>query len=370
MRTILRSTIALSLFAATAVHAQPGEMNPPAGQARPLAGSPGSPGSAPSGDKKGSPKDKQKAQVLRLLDQARALSRWMPNETSYLTVLDRVVDAVFEAKEADLAPLVDFEPYLSHLTETLARMDARVSSLQTNVEICDPSRATDRFLLFLDTLDAGGQGQVHAKMCERIASAPSGSSAPTGPSGPSAEGSLSQVCVATDLGLLAARSMQDLIVLCDPSLARADSDGARQFDKLSAELAGVQAGVQESVRSAKSELTQAMVVVADHVSEVSSAYTQRLEELTVHLEIERALQQGTAYASFYLPEANGGRLELVRTIVGDAIQSVLASGEAANGADVKLAAGDVELKRGHFKQAFRFYGEAYRAAVGITPKPH
>ena len=120
--------------------------------------------------------------------------------------------------------------------------------------------------------------------------------------------------------------------------------------------------------STKLELTQAMSVVAGHVAETSSAYTKQLEDLTVRLEIERALQQGSPYGWLYLPAANGGRLEDVRVIVSDTIQSVLHSGESANQASAKLAAGDEQLKAGHFKQAFRLYSEAYKAAVSLPPK--
>jgi hypothetical protein len=60
------------------------------------------------------------------------------------------------------------------------------------------------------------------------------------------------------------------------------------------------------VRSAKVELTSAMAVIAEHVADVSSVQTKDLQDLTVRLEIERALQQGLPYGSIYLPEANGG----------------------------------------------------------------
>lgn len=301
---------------------------------------------------------KQKERVLLLLDRTRALARWMPNEMSFLTVLDRVQERLVAAKEIELAPLLEFDPYLSGLTATLARMDARVSALQTPVEICDPSRKKDLFLLFLDSLDADGQGKIQGKICEKFASLDD------------TEGSLSQVCVATSLGLLAARSMHDLIVVCEPSLAGASPDaGGQRFERLSVELAGVQAGVEESVRSTKRELTQALGVVAGHVADVSSVNVKQLEDLTVRLEIERALQQGLPYGSLYLPEANGGRLELVRAIVGETVQNVLDSGESANQASAKLAAGDAQLKERHFKQAFRLFSEAYRAAVALPPKP-
>ena len=340
-----RSILALSVvLAARAIHAQSGELSPPIGIAS-------------SAEGKADAEEKQKVKVLLLLGHTRALARWTPNEASFLAVVDRVQERLVAAKEIELAPLREFDPYLSSLTATLARMEARVTELQTAVEICDPSRRSDLFLLFLDALDADGQGQVQARICEKIAS------------GEEPEGSLSQACIATSLGLLGARSVRDFIVVCEPSLARPSSDaGGARFERLSLELAGVQAGVQESVRSAKVELTQAMSVIAGHVAEASSTSTKQLEDLTVRLEIERALQQGSPYGSLYLPEANGGRLEVVRAIVNETIQRVLDSGESANQASAKLAAGDEQFKERHFKQAFRLYSEAYKAAVALPPK--
>ena len=353
MRTTFRSILALTtVLSAGALQAQTEEAKPPSGDA------PQWTNLAPSDAGKKADAKKQKAQLLALLDHSRALARWMPNEGSFLTVLDRVQERLVATKENDLAPLQAFDPYLSNLTETLARMEGRVSTLQAPAEICDPSRRRELFLLYLDVLEVDGQGQVQAKICEKIASEEE------------ADGSLSQACMATSLGLLAARSMQDLIVVCDPSLTRANPDaGAARFEKLSVELAGVQAGVQASVRSVKSEMTQAMTVVAGQMIDMSSLQTKQLGDLTVRLEIEKALQQGSPYGSLYLPQANGGRLETVRAIVGETIQNVLHSGESANQASEKLAAGDDQVKAGHFKQAFRLYSEAYKAAVALPSKP-
>lgn len=39
------------------------------------------------------------------------------------------------------------------------------------------------------------------------------------------------------------------------------------------------------------------------------------------------------------------------------------------GASTKLAAGDDQFKDRHYKQAFRLYSEAYKAAVALPPKP-
>lgn len=348
MRTTIPSIVALTaLFAAPAIHAQTDSLNP--GTETPVQ-SAVAPRPAPGNDS-----EKQKPRILRLLEVTGNLARWTPNEASFLSSLGGVQERVSAAKEIELEPMSEFMPYLSGLTASLARMEARVSSLQSAAELCDPARKRELFLLFLDALDVGGQLPVHARICEKVASARD------------TEGASSQVCIAASLAFFAAQSMHDQIVLCEPSLARGPSDvNAGHIERLSAELANVQAGVQNSVRSAKRELTDALSIVAVHVADVSSGQTKQLEDLTVRLEIERALQQGSLYGSLYLPKANGGRLEVVRSIVGETIQNVLDSGETANGAGDKLAAGDVQLKGGHFKEAFRLYSAAYKAAVGLA----
>ena len=342
MRSKIRPVLALTvLFAVRAIHAQADELNP-------------APGNAPRGIES----EKQKDGILRLLEVTRALARWTPSEASFMTVLDDAQVRVAAAKESELAPMAEFTPYLSHLTAVLSRMEARVSSLQSASELCDLSRRRELFLLFLDTLDVDGQLPVQARVCEKLASEQD------------TEGGLSRVCIGTGLAFFAASSIHDLAIVCEPLLARAPSDtSAGQIDRLSAELARVQAGVQDSVRSAKLELTNAMTFVAQNVAEFSSVQTKQLEDLTVRLEIERALQQGLPNGSIYLPEANGGRLEVVRAVVGETIQNVLRSGESANQASEKLAAGDEQVKSGHFKQAFRLYSEAYKAAMALPPKP-
>jgi hypothetical protein len=342
MRSNISSILALTaLFAARAIHAQTDDLKPAPGIP------PRQSGVTSSEAGQVVANEKQRGPILSFLDATRALARWTPSETSFLSVLDGVQERVVAAKESELAPMGEFMPYLSHLTVALARMEARVSSLQSAAELCDPSHRRE--------LD--GQRDVQARICEKFASEQE------------PEGGLSRVCIGTGLAFFAAQSMHDLIVVCDPSLARAPADtSAAQIDRLSAELANVQTGVQNSVRSAKLELTGAMAIVAEQVTGVSSLQTKELEDLTVRLEIERALQQGSPYGSIYLPEANGGRLGAVRSIVSETIQNVLKSGETANGASDKLTAGDVQLQGGHFKEAFRLYCAAYKAAVGPAPK--
>jgi hypothetical protein len=334
-------TLALTvLFAARAIYADADDVKPAAGDAPPQ--------SVES--------EKPKDQILRLFDVTRALARWTPNEASFLSVLDGVQDRVVGAKASDLAPMGEFTPYLSHLTVALSRMEARLSPLHSAAEVCDPSRKRELFLLFLDALDAEGQLPVQGRVCEKFASEQE------------PDGDLSRVCVGSSLAFFAARSVKDLTVLCEPSLARGINTSAGQIDRLSAELASVKASVEGSVHSSKVELTKAMTFATGYMTEFSSSQTQKLQDFTVRLEIERALQQGLPYGSLYLPEANGGRLEAVRSVVSETIKNVVSSGEPANGASEKLAAGDIERTAGHFKEAYRLYCAAYKAAVTPAQK--
>jgi len=345
MRSMIRSILALTtLLASVAVHAQTGVNVPPVATAQPI-------GAA------------EKEKLLRLVDNVQSFAPWVPTEPSFAAVLTRVREQVAVTEELLLSPLREFEPHFSHLGETLARMRARMEPVHAASELCDPARSGELFLLLLDTLDAEGQRGVTTKICKKLASLEA------------APETLSQVCLASNLALLAARSIHDLVIQCDPTLDPASVDGsAERFDQLRSDVAGMKAGVQESVRAARRDLTQAMTVVAGHVSEVSSINTMSLQdsiraghEDTLRLEIEKALESGKPYGMLYLPQAHGGQLEIVRNIVIETIQNVVASGETPNGANAKLAAGDGQFTKGHYKRAFQLYSEAYVAAVGVGP---
>ena len=154
MRPMLYSIFALTaLVAALNIYAQTGEVEPAPGTAIPSRG--------PAAGEI----DEGKKTLLRLLDHAQSLAKWMPNESPFLTSLNRVQGQVSAAEASELAPLSKFEPHLSHMEATLSRIEARVSSMRTAADICDPARKTDLFLLFLDTLDMDGQREVNARIC-------------------------------------------------------------------------------------------------------------------------------------------------------------------------------------------------------------
>jgi hypothetical protein len=88
-----------------------------------------------------------------------------------------------------------------------------------------------------------------------------------------------------------------------------------------------------------------------------------LQALTLRLQIEANLGQQTPVGLFELPQAQGGQLELVRSIVSDIIQKMLAAGQDVRNAQMKLAQGNADFAAGDFKKAYGDYAQAYSAAV-------
>ena len=167
--------------------------------------------------------------------------------------------------------------------------------------------------------------------------------------------------------------MHEVVVQCDPTIDRASAGGSdERFDQLRSDLAGVKTGVQESVRAARRDPTQAMTVVAGNVSEVSMANTTSLQDTIREgqdddrrIEIEKALDAGKPYGALYLPDvrrsARGSCGGSINTI-----HNVVASGESPRTRERGSSPPETSSsRRGTAKKAFQLYGEAYRAAVAI-----
>jgi hypothetical protein len=84
--------------------------------------------------------------------------------------------------------------------------------------------------------------------------------------------------------------------------------------------------------------------------------------LMVRIQIERELgSQSAPPAVFYLPEAYGGMLEKVRTIVSEAIDQARLAGFEVDAAVRRLTAGDEAFASGDYKRAYQRYSSAYRS---------
>jgi hypothetical protein len=87
------------------------------------------------------------------------------------------------------------------------------------------------------------------------------------------------------------------------------------------------------------------------------------QALDLRLKIEHALAAGLTIGLFEVPTAQGGDLDLVRSIVVDTINKVLASGGTVGTASKSLTTGDNARAAGQFKSAYSNYESAYQAAV-------
>lgn len=85
--------------------------------------------------------------------------------------------------------------------------------------------------------------------------------------------------------------------------------------------------------------------------------------LRMHIEDDLADPGNHPLALFEVPEANGGHLNLVRSIVADTIAKMQATGQGVGNAQAFLAAGDAAKAAGAYKGAYANYGKAYRAAA-------
>ena len=112
-------------------------------------------------------------------------------------------------------------------------------------------------------------------------------------------------------------------------------------------------GITSSLTSAHQKIDQLTITVGDQ------------GELALRMQIEADLSDPGNHpvALFALPAANGGYLNITRAIVVDTIANTQASGQGVGGAAAALAAGDAQVAAGNFKEAYRSYGMAYRAAA-------
>ena len=83
----------------------------------------------------------------------------------------------------------------------------------------------------------------------------------------------------------------------------------------------------------------------------------------LQIEIEKSLLLHDRISHFYLPAAFGGRLELVREIVVEAIVQNQAAGIDVGGAPQSVAQGHADYAAGDWKGAYDEYQQAYRTVV-------
>jgi hypothetical protein len=88
-----------------------------------------------------------------------------------------------------------------------------------------------------------------------------------------------------------------------------------------------------------------------------------LQAQDLQAEIESSLAAGIYVGLFETPKAEGGHLELVRTIVQTVINNLAAAGQDTGNAQTLLDYGNNDYAAGLFKRAYSHYMSAYQAAT-------
>ncbi len=78
---------------------------------------------------------------------------------------------------------------------------------------------------------------------------------------------------------------------------------------------------------------------------------------------------GSRFASYFLPAANGGMLEAVRSLVGGFVATFKAAGYDTSGAERALAKADAAFAAGDFRGSFESLRQAYRVATVKARQP-
>jgi hypothetical protein len=131
-------------------------------------------------------------------------------------------------------------------------------------------------------------------------------------------------------------------------------------------LANVDADLNNHITSTDSDLNTHLTGVDTDVLNRATQIDNEIstfQTLDLRLKIEHALAAGLTIGLFEVPTAQGGYLDLVRSIVVDTINKVLASGGTVGTASKSLTSGDTAKAAGQFKSAYSSYMSAYQAAV-------
>jgi hypothetical protein len=87
-------------------------------------------------------------------------------------------------------------------------------------------------------------------------------------------------------------------------------------------------------------------------------------QLVLRTQIEANLAASLNVVLYMLPAAQGGYLEKVRDIVTADIQKLQAAGQSVGNASHHLSKGNTAYSKGQYKEAYKYYQMAYKAASG------
>jgi hypothetical protein len=102
--------------------------------------------------------------------------------------------------------------------------------------------------------------------------------------------------------------------------------------------------------------------IDNSLGDTAAALKEFRAENLRHLIEANLADAGLPIASFQLPEAHGGYLELVDTIVRETIDNKLASNQSIAQAERQYQRAKTSLNGAQFKDAYKWYSSAYKAA--------
>lgn len=185
---------------------------------------------------------------------------------------------------------------------------------------------------------------------------------------------LSSLCIVTDIAAVVAQAFNGNWNNCSGWIMAAEVTGTyERLDHVHTDLADAETSLtaEIDVNEVRIDALDAALVAHDqNLIERTDAIDRTLddtarflvdflaERLQLRIEAYLAASDNEAIASFQLPSAYGGYLDLVQQI---ATGAAAGSSRQAQGF---LATADDDFAAGDFKDAFENYGKAYRAAVG------
>ncbi len=203
-------------------------------------------------------------------------------------------------------------------------------------------------------------------------------------------GSLSLVCIVTDLLYMVEKSIKENVFLCGTVMGEAEMRASYfRIGHIHDDLTGAQSNLHSAILSAEQTVnaelgeTQTLILgvsndlqlhdenLTDHANAVDAelaAHLQalesfRLQSLRHHIEQRLSEADHGPMALFFLPDTVGGQIETVRDIVEETIGEAAAAGRNVRQAEQLFAAADDALSQQEFKVAYDLFGRAYRAAL-------
>jgi len=195
------------------------------------------------------------------------------------------------------------------------------------------------------------------------------------------EGTNVVLCVIAEIAgaiLYALQETMQIADFCDVSVTSARSDAAYYntvaiYDNLAADtavLTDLIQGVSTQVTNLGTTVNGDFTTLNNNLNMVATEITSQLttfQNVDVRLKIEENLNTNGPIGLFELPQAYGGYLELALSVVADVINKLSNAKQDVHDARHLLAQAEAEYAAGSYKMAYQEAGEAYAAAVRVSP---